>query len=77
MSRRPTEIVKVADSLEAASCDGGLGSLGHPRVYLPFDGRDVVDCYYCSRRFVKTGFATRAEAEQRDLGAPLDTLQPS
>lgn len=47
------EIVQVKDSAESAGCDGGGGALGHPLVYLSFETRDEVDCYYCSRRFVK------------------------
>ncbi len=47
------EIVQVDDDTETVSCDGGGGVLGHPRVYLTFDDSDVVDCYYCSRRFAK------------------------
>ena len=40
------------------SCDGGGGALGHPLVYLPFDGRTWVDCYYCGQRFAKSGYET-------------------
>lgn len=47
------EIVQVKDDAESAGCDGGGGSLGHPLVYLSFEMGDEVDCYYCSRRFVK------------------------
>ena len=33
-------------------CDGGMGALGHPLVYLKIgDSGDVV-CPYCSRKFV-------------------------
>ena len=73
--KRPTEIVTVKDTKDAAACDGGLGALGHPRVYLPFDGREVVDCYYCSRRFLKASLAERAEEAGVDPGAPLETLE--
>jgi uncharacterized Zn-finger protein len=47
------EIVQVDDNTETVSCDGGGGALGHPLVYLTFDDGDVVDCYYCSRRFAR------------------------
>jgi uncharacterized Zn-finger protein len=47
------EIVQVEDDTDSAGCDGGGGALGHPLVYLTFDDGDVVDCYYCSRRFAK------------------------
>jgi len=50
---QPTEIIRVKLGDETAGCDGGGGTLGHPLVYLRFEGRPHVDCYYCSRRFVK------------------------
>ncbi len=41
-----------SDDKEVA-CDGGGGTLGHPKIYLPF-GNDVsVECYYCGKRFEK------------------------
>ena len=49
----PREIIAVKESDEVAGCDGGGGALGHPLVYLRFDGKPSVDCYYCSRRYVK------------------------
>ena len=35
------------------ACDGGVGGLGHPRVWLsiPHD-MGVVECGYCDKRFV-------------------------
>ncbi|GCD56625.1 zinc-finger domain-containing protein [Acetobacter pasteurianus] len=33
------------------ACDGGLGVLGHPRVWLKIGGHQTV-CPYCSRLFV-------------------------
>lgn len=33
------------------SCDGGLGALGHPRVWLRIAGHQTF-CPYCSRLFV-------------------------
>jgi uncharacterized Zn-finger protein len=50
----PREIIQVEPSGEVAGCNGGGGALGHPLVYLRFDGKASVDCYYCSRRFVKS-----------------------
>ena len=32
-------------------CDGGNTALGHPRVFLHIEDRDVV-CPYCSRMYV-------------------------
>ena len=33
-------------------CDGGGGALGHPLVYLNLTRDQVVECPYCSRRYV-------------------------
>ena len=56
MSTRSREIKIVDDKTEEIDCDGGGGSLGHPQVYLPFDARRHVDCYYCGQRFAKSGY---------------------
>lgn len=56
MSTKPREIKIVGEDLEEIGCDGGGGPLGHPLVYLSFDGRVWVDCYYCSQRFAKAGY---------------------
>lgn len=40
----------VVDHRKVA-CDGGLGALGHPRVWLAIGGHQTV-CLYCSRLFV-------------------------
>jgi uncharacterized Zn-finger protein len=47
------EILQVEDDTQSVGCDGGGAALGHPLVYLTFENKDVVDCYYCSRRFAK------------------------
>ena len=33
------------------ACDGGLGSLGHPRVFLTLGADGFTDCPYCDRRY--------------------------
>lgn len=33
-------------------CDGGVGALGHPRVYMEMGAAGFVECGYCDRRFV-------------------------
>lgn len=53
---KPTEIIPVEESDEVAGCNGGGGALGHPLVYLRFDGKPSVDCYYCSRRYAKPSY---------------------
>ena len=45
----PTEIIHVDE--RTVPCDGGGGTLGHPRVYLRIVGRDV-ECPSCSRLYV-------------------------
>lgn len=45
-------------SLEVA-CDGGGGSLGHPKVYLHIDQNvGSITCPYCSRTYrLKAGYS--------------------
>ncbi|MBW4023281.1 MAG: zinc-finger domain-containing protein [Proteobacteria bacterium] len=55
---KPIEVLQVAESV--VSCEGGLGRLGHPKVYLHMQGplgqvARQVTCPYCSRMFVLTG----------------------
>ena len=49
----PPEIIET-DSPKV-QCDGG-GPLGHPRVYYDLRARGMVECGYCDRRFVWTGY---------------------
>lgn len=59
------EIIKVDEVDETAGCNGGGGALGHPLVYLRFDGKASVDCYYCSRRYAKPSYSEQnVEAPQ-------------
>ena len=47
----PFEVIEVS-SLEA-TCDGGGGPLGHPRVFLHIDqDKGEITCPYCSRTYV-------------------------
>ncbi|MGE3622582.1 MAG: zinc-finger domain-containing protein [Bdellovibrionales bacterium] len=41
-------------------CDGGAGSLGHPRVFLVMTRDGTVDCPYCGRHFVLAAGAKAA-----------------
>lgn len=44
--------MREAHSLEV-SCDGGGGTLGHPKVYLHIDQeKGQITCPYCSRTYV-------------------------
>jgi len=56
---QPPETMEVEK--EVVACDGGVGPLGHPRVWLNMEGRGQIDCPYCGRRFVlKQGAAAGA-----------------
>jgi uncharacterized Zn-finger protein len=45
----PSETIYVDD--RTVACDGGDGALGHPRVFLRIEDREVT-CPYCSRHYV-------------------------
>lgn len=45
----PTSTFHVDE--RTVACDGGGDALGHPRVYLRIEDRQVL-CPYCSRRYV-------------------------
>ncbi|HZB91424.1 MAG TPA: zinc-finger domain-containing protein [Stellaceae bacterium] len=65
---QPFEIIEVDEPV--ASCNGGGGPLGHPRVYLNLGPAGKVECPYCSRLFVKRGLAHEAKELPRTPGAP-------
>ena len=46
----PEETIVVQRTTVA--CDGGGGSLGHPRVFLKIAEAGEIVCPYCSRRYV-------------------------
>jgi uncharacterized Zn-finger protein len=46
----PAEIIHVNSMV--VGCDGGGGPLGHPLVYLNLSRDRVIECPYCSRRYV-------------------------
>jgi uncharacterized Zn-finger protein len=48
-SPTPLETIYVDDLVVA--CDGGVGALGHPRVFLHIEDHQVM-CPYCSRLYV-------------------------
>jgi uncharacterized Zn-finger protein len=53
MTTQAPETIEVPADTDSVKCDGGGGALGHPVVWYSFDGRDVVECGYCDRRFLK------------------------
>ncbi|MDX1949707.1 MAG: zinc-finger domain-containing protein [Rickettsiales bacterium] len=47
------EFETIETNKKSVACDGGKGSLGHPRVWLTFaQGKNEVVCPYCSRKYV-------------------------
>lgn len=50
-------IERIEVSARTVACDGGVGPLGHPRVWLKLAGPQVV-CPYCSRLYVLKAGAT-------------------
>lgn len=45
------EIIETSE--KEVACDGGKGSLGHPRVYLTFPkNANSITCPYCSRKYI-------------------------
>ena len=51
MSASQASFETVETTQRVIACDGGVGSLGHPRVWLRIEGRQV-ECPYCSKTFV-------------------------
>jgi uncharacterized Zn-finger protein len=52
----PPEVIRV--NSHRLWCDGGVGALGHPRVYMEMGDAHFVECGYCDRRFVLAGHET-------------------
>ena len=46
----PPETITV--KTRTVGCNGGGGSLGHPKVYLTLDRSSAIDCPYCGRRYL-------------------------
>jgi uncharacterized Zn-finger protein len=43
----------ITASTTQVHCDGGGGSLGHPRIYLHIEPEvGEIECPYCSRKYV-------------------------
>ena len=61
MAREAPEIIEVDTTTVA--CDGGVGALGHPRVYLNLGTAGKVDCPYCDRQYVLKTSRRRAAGE--------------
>ncbi|KAL3310976.1 NADH dehydrogenase Fe-S protein subunit 6 ndufs6 [Cichlidogyrus casuarinus] len=48
-----SEIAPIEVETRIASCDGGGGALGHPKVYINLDQPGNHTCGYCGLRFVQ------------------------
>lgn len=42
---------KIEVETKRIACDGGGGTLGHPKVYLEMGEADDVQCPYCGRDY--------------------------
>ena len=51
----PFETIYIDEMV--AACNGGGGSLGHPRVYLNLAPAGRAECPYCSRLFINRTMA--------------------
>ena len=51
-SKLSTNVI-VTNKLRVA-CNGGGGTLGHPKIFLTLGSDGRVMCPYCSREFVKS-----------------------
>jgi len=61
MTQAPAPETEVTPKWKVA-CDGGIGALGHPRVWLVIpEETGFVDCGYCDKRFVHETFAKAAK----------------
>ncbi len=51
-ARTPPEIISVTE--DVIPCDGGEGSVGHPRVYVTINAKTgFTVCGYCGRIYVQ------------------------
>jgi uncharacterized Zn-finger protein len=57
----PFETIYIDEMV--AVCNGGEGSLGHPRVYLNLQPFGKIECPYCSRLFVNRATAAAGSGE--------------
>lgn len=64
MSTTPPETLFVDE--KSVACDGGNGSLGHPRVYLTMGDADSITCPYCDRTYVLKDSAAAQKQVQEE-----------
>ena len=66
----PPEVVTV--DTHRVWCDGGVGALGHPRVYMEMGAAGFVECPYCDRRYVLAGHDAPGHAAAHGEDERLD-----
>ena len=49
-NKEKKELQEVSSS--KVTCDGGGGTLGHPKIYLDMGQATEITCPYCSKLFV-------------------------
>ncbi len=53
MSNNPAENPEqIIVTKKRISCDGGVGALGHPRVWMDMGQSTAVTCKYCDREYI-------------------------
>ena len=67
----PFETIYIDEMV--AACDGGEGSLGHPRVYLNLSPSGRIECPYWSRLYVNRAISATAAGEGSPSGEPNST----
>jgi uncharacterized Zn-finger protein len=67
----PFETIYIDEMV--AVCDGGEGTLGHPRVYLNLGPSGKIECPYCSRLYVNRAISATAAGEGSPSGEPNST----
>jgi uncharacterized Zn-finger protein len=50
-SAQPVETIYVDN--HRVACDGGGGSLGHPKVWYEMGDEGKVECLYCGRVYIR------------------------
>ncbi len=57
-SRLRPPIEKIVVQGHRIACDGGGGSMGHPKVWYEMGSEHEVECLYCGRVFVQESAAS-------------------
>jgi uncharacterized Zn-finger protein len=70
----PSETIYIDEMV--AACNGGGGTLGHPRVYLNLAPAGRAECPYCSRLYLNRA-TLAAEDEQRAIAGRGESLPQS